>query len=627
MPALQVPQAYDPPPVAALRLGKPPVPVPPPGPLAPALGAPAGSAPTPTVPPVAPSPAPAPAPTPEVVKAETPVGETPKAPETAVPPVANPPGTTTIGELGGGNGIITTRAVPGQPSPWGGPTPAVTQITQPPLLNAGKMGSGSAGGDIASRVNPPKPPGVPATPSAPIKPPGVPVGPLAGPPPPDAGITEFGPGNDLRGAQINPLASARLGGIAGQSDQARAAEIAAAQPRPFEGITARESPVVGQLEGQAIRQVGTGGPGAFEGVAAPSSYAPSAEAQRARVLAAQNLESMSGGPNRQALALDALRNFTQATDPEYQARLRQSKDEAASMGRVGSGMAADDIIRLGRTREQELALREAELANTTAGQELEDRATRLAAAQSAGGQFQGEDLGQAGFTQGLRGEARGERGAALGYGNEAAQLGLQRAGALTGLAGDIYGRGQGLREEARGERAAGQAYGQQGFTNARALAGDIGAAESDQFAREAAQRGELRGERRYQGDLAQQAITNRANEAALEASLGNQDYYQNLARANYASGVGSAYDTQGQDAQAAAAEAARALAVQGSLGQPAAGLGPAPAGSAATAAPGTAAFNALPPEQQEAILRSIFGGYSTSGAGGSQGRGDIYGQP
>jgi hypothetical protein len=132
------------------------------------------------------------------------------------------------------------------------------------------------------------------------------------------------------------------------------------------------------------------------------------------------------------------------------------------------------------------------------------------------------------------------------------------------------------------------------------VAGDFGDAESGQFGREAAQRGELRGERGYQGDTAQQAITNRANQVAMEAALQQQQFGQNLDRARFASGdVASAYDTQGQNATDAAADAFRLGAVERSLGV---GGGTATAAPAATPSPGTAAFNALPPEQQRAIL-------------------------
>jgi len=225
------------------------------------------------------------------------------------------------------------------------------------------------------------------------------------------------------------------------------------------------------------------------------------QTNRARELTAQGLENLSGAPDRQTLARQSLENFISSTDPGYQQRLRESADRAASLGRVGSGMAADDIVRLGRGREAEIVQQSRELAGETAGRELEDRAARLAAAQGVAGQF--------------------------------------------------------------------------------------GQEEGGQFGREAAQRGELRGERGYQGDLAQQAITNRANQVAMEATLQQQQFGQNLERGRFASDVASGYETQGQNAQDAAAEAFRLGAVERSLGIGGGG------GGGVAAAPGAAPPNVV----------------------------------
>jgi hypothetical protein len=99
------------------------------------------------------------------------------------------------------------------------------------------------------------------------------------PTPEDRGVTEFGPGNDLRSTQIAPTASERLLGMGQQTN-------------------------------------------------------------RARELTAQGLENLSSAPDRQTLARQSLENFISSTDPGYQQRLRQSKDEArrwAESGRDGGG--------------------------------------------------------------------------------------------------------------------------------------------------------------------------------------------------------------------------------------------------------------------------------------------------
>lgn len=57
------------------------------------------------------------------------------------------------------------------------------------------------------------------TPGTPPPPPAQPFIGATPPPTPDAGISEFGPGNDLRSSQINPQASDRLTGVQGRTTQ------------------------------------------------------------------------------------------------------------------------------------------------------------------------------------------------------------------------------------------------------------------------------------------------------------------------------------------------------------------------------------------------------------------------
>lgn len=299
-----------------------------------------------------PSPQPAPVPTPEILEAETPPGQSPQVPSPVVPPVNAPPTADTVP-----GGIITTTAPPGETNPFTGqPTPG------------------------------PAPSPSPGT-------------------PPEA-VTEFGPGNDLRSSQFNPVASGRLGGIAGQAD-------------------------------------------------------------RARALTAQGLETLTGTPDRQTLARQSLENFISSTDPSYQQRLRQSSDLAASMGRVGSGMAADDITRLGRGREAEIIQQSRELASETAGRELEDRFGRLNAARGVAGDFGGAEAGQYGLEASRRGELRGERG----YQGDLAQQAIQNRAQQRALEASLQGQafGQNLDRARFGADVAGS-YDEQGQNAQQAAA-------------------------------------------------------------------------------------------------------------------------------------------------------------
>lgn len=366
--------ASDAAPVSPL-LGKPRLPVPLP-PVAPILGAPpvAPPAATPTAPAtstglsrVGPS-----AMGPEIVQSALPTGLNamrPVTPESAAPMTATGPGSVLAQKMARLDkaDAPSTAAAPATPvpAPVGTsvlPLPAPEQAapmtpTAPPALPPGTT---SLGGDIA----PPPAGGYPT------------VGPMLGTPPtptadPTAGISTFGPGNDLTAAQINPAASAAL--------------------------TTKEG-----------------------------------QAQTAQDLTLQGLQGLSSAPDRQTLAKQALDNFIAQTDPGYQQRLRQSQDLSATMGRVGSGMAADDVVRLGRSREQEIVAQEANLANETAGQQLADQESKLAAAQSVTGTLTGTAAQRAAQDAAARGELRTERGYQAGQSqqnveNEANQRAMEAA--------------------------------------------------------------------------------------------------------------------------------------------------------------------------------------------------------
>lgn len=318
-----------------------------------------------------------------------------------------------------------------------------------------------------------------------------PWGQLPTKPPADEMLSDFGPGNDLRSTQINPASSGRLVGAGQATDAARQDLVNYAEPE-------------------------------FQGVAAPSQFQTGADTSRARQLTSQGLESLVGAPSRQQLAADALQNFIQSTEPEYQRRQQEVGRRAAALGRLGSGMTADDVMRLGNSREQEIIQQSRELANQTAGQELSDRALRLDAARGVAGQFGGEDLDRAGFEQGLRGEARGERGDYLNYG-------------------------------------------QQQFANRRARLADLSGEESRQFGQESARRGELRTERDYQTGQADRAQRNRLDQRLLEEDIQQRAFERALRRAQLQGGFARDFADEGDLDQQAAADLLQQLAMRRAL--------------------------------------------------------------
>ena len=485
----------------------------------------------------------------------------PLAPQPAAPvaPGVTPPSTEGYARATGP--LLNTTLAPTASTTQ---APGVPKAGPWPARSPRKRG---AGGAIGRPITP-----TPITPTGPT--PVLPPGPGRPAGEDDGFLTDFGPDDDLRYTQINPQASRRLVGIGQQSDRARRALFESPEEN-WEGIGAGDDREADVADTEARRFGTSGGPGPFRAVAAPSSFAPGAEAQRARQLTAQGLESLAGTPSRQELAEQSLQNFIRSTEPEYQRRQQDVGRQAAALGRVGSGMTGDDVQRLGRSREAEIVQQARELATETAGQELGDREARLRAASGVAGQFRGEDIGEAGFTQGLRGEARGERGEETDYGFRGADLGLRRGQYLSDLGERGFEREAGLREEARGERGQRLGYQQQRFGNRRALAGDLGQEEDVQFGRESARRGELRGERGYQAETAQRAQQNRINQRMLEEDLLDRSFGRAATRAQIGRGYATDYAEEGERDQGAAADALEQAALSRSLGgtAPAAGGG------------------------------------------------------
>lgn len=256
----------------------------------------------------------------------------------------------------------------------------------------------------------------------------------------------FGPGNDLRFQQINPVASERQQQTAGQVDQARNA------------------------------------------VSGAAGYTPASDTARARQLTSQGLESLQG-PDRTQLARQALDQFVADQNIAYGQRTQDVGRNAAAFGRIGSGMAADDVQRLGRSREQELIAEQGRLARDTASQQLSDRQAQLDAARGVSSDFAGQDLNAADFNRSGR---------------------LSTLNALSGLEGQQYGQ-------------------------------------------DASNQAALRGERGYQSGVGQQAIDNAARQQDMESAAQQSEFNRNASRAGYGlTAAGQEYDIGQQQASDAA---------------------------------------------------------------------------
>lgn len=125
--------------------------------------------------------------------------------------------------------------------------------------------------------------------------------------------------------------------------------------------------------------------------------------QRAGELAGGALESMFATPDRAQLAADALRLFEEQQADERRIGIQDIGREAATLGRIGSGVTTSQLGDLGLQLARERNRMERGLATEAAGQTLADRQARLAAALGTQGQYAGQEAG-------AREELRGERG-------------------------------------------------------------------------------------------------------------------------------------------------------------------------------------------------------------------------
>lgn len=143
---------------------------------------------------------------------------------------------------------------------------------------------------------------------------------------------------------------------------------------------------------QSILSGLTGGAGGRFGAPTPApTFTPNADTQKVRELTMQSLEGALQGPDRAKLAGDAYGLLEERSRPEFEQRVRQLGQKTAALGRVGSGIYGSNLTDLNTEREQELGFNRRELANSAAGQSLQDKLAQLDAARGVGSDFFGQD--------------------------------------------------------------------------------------------------------------------------------------------------------------------------------------------------------------------------------------------
>ena len=141
--------------------------------------------------------------------------------------------------------------------------------------------------------------------------------------------------------------------------------------------------------------------------------------------------SLAAGPDRQALALQTARNLEAGLGDQRKLGTAQIGRDAARLGRLGSGMVTTSLgdleSRLGEQRNRSLS----QLSADTAGQSLQDTATRLGALSELEGQQYGQGVG-------ARNELRGERGYQGDLAQQATQNKVQQFQLEQGAQGQAF---------------------------------------------------------------------------------------------------------------------------------------------------------------------------------------------
>jgi hypothetical protein len=353
------------------------------------------------------------------------------------------------------------------------------------------------------------------------------------------GTTQYGPGNNLIGTQINPNPSQRLTDT-GNMTQTAAGQYAGTGGGTFKGLTPIDvsgtqgalnaanaqnqsqsvgayTPVAGTdlsgakgFMGAAAGQVNPSAAAqGLAGMGSTGSFGYSGDTSGVRGQAVGQLSKMLGSaPDRATLASNTLSRLRADTDAAYQGDLRAVSQKAAAMGRRGSGLTTSDLGDVAQRRNEFLDRRTAELADNAASMTLEDERAKLMAAQGLGDSLAGQDTAAGSLNLGYQNSNNAERGAAFdrtrALGNDAFGRNMDLSNQSARFAGIERGDAMDERDyRARTEdRSNALLRDKAGF--ARDTARDLYGIDSDQY-------GRARGERDAEQDFNQQQIGNSRN--------------------------------------------------------------------------------------------------------------------
>lgn len=416
------------------------------------------------------------------------------------------------------------------PAPPPVPSQSLTDLTPPPT-----PGTPAPQPDITPGLMPP-PAGIT---------PGLTPPPDSSPATPQA-LTDFGPGNDLQGQQINPIDSARLDTTQGQVDTAAGKVAGFSGYTPYQAVGTGDQSGVKSLQDQAAGNIG----GAS--ITAPAGFQSDTGGVRSQ-LAGLTSGIGSAAPDRKSIALDALKTFDEQQANAEKTGIQRIGRANAAAGRLGSGMASTDIGNLESDLNQQRLQMERGLAGDVASQSLADKLAAVSGTSGALGQLGGLDL------------SKGSQD--LAASGAKANLALAKGGAQQSLAGQQFEQGATGRNEARADQANNLAVEQANQGAKTGAVNTLAGLESQQAGQEAAKRGEVRGERGYQAGADQQALENRIRQRALEDSLQTSALNRNVTVANAENQAAGDYADQSAGANAGVQDLLSSYALQQYLAQ------------------------------------------------------------
>jgi hypothetical protein len=289
---------------------------------------------------------------------------------------------------------------------------------------------------------------------------------------PGAGVSAINPGvNDFRGQQITPTASnqfanAQRGAQRAGSQYGGAVGGALGQTGFRDGSMVTVNPTMTSAMAQQAFNASGG-----------SAVNYGADTRNIRGLVSRGTESLYDTPDRVQLASDAFKLFQDESNPQFEMDMRNVGKKNAAIGRVGSGMATQDLGTVQQRRDESFANEARRLAGESAGQTMDDRLKRLAGTTGSFESLAGNDLATARDSRELAASNREQmrlgasladqafgqedtnRRFSLGADQASNDLMFDRVGAgrgyfndLTGYESQLYGQDRGYRDELRGER-------------------------------------------------------------------------------------------------------------------------------------------------------------------------------